>query len=189
MGSVCVMPKSITFAQFHEAAGSAVSAWGGVEDALCDLFTRLVVCSVTGRGIVNYLGNADGMWVVGGIFYGTTNLKARVEMIDRIIQRLVHDGDLKAEWIKIKDHSRTLYGRRNILAHGQVWGNDTKGASVVAYSIFDESRRVHMSYQQACAATPSFAQYRERITNLAIAINAHLAERGVHQLTDEPLGR
>ena len=168
------MPKPITYPQFHEAMGSALTAWTAVEDAFCDLFTRLIVCAVTGKGI-DPMRNYDGYKIVAGVFHSTSNLKAKIEMIDRIFQKLVTDADLLTEWDRIKDKQRTLYGRRNVMAHGHVWGN--AHADFVAYPFHAESRRTRLTYMQVCGQTPAFKQYEARITALAIAANALLAAR------------
>jgi len=168
------MPKAITFAQFHEAIGSAVTTWAAVEDAFCDLFTRLVICSVTGSGIL--ASKPVGLWVVPSIFHSSNNLRSKTELIDRIFRRLITDEALIAEWESIHDKSRRLYSRRNVMAHGHVWGNH-EGASCVAYALHADSRRMNLSYQQVCAATPSFRKYRDRIEALAIEANKLLATR------------
>jgi hypothetical protein len=165
------MPKPITFSQFYEANGTALAAWVAVEDAFCNLFTRLVICSVTGRGVL--VSADDGLWVVPSIFHSSTNLRSR---IDRIFRHLIKDEYLITEWEAITEKSRTLYGRRNVIAHGHVWGN-SDGAHCVAYPLHAD-RRKRMSYQQTCGASLSFRKYQERIERLAIASHDILAARG-----------
>ena len=172
------MAKPTTFAEFHEAMGSALTTWAAVEDAFCDLFTRLVICSVTGAGMGNW--HNEGNWVVPSIFHSSTNLRSKIDLIDRIFRRLIQDDAMLVEWKNIKDKSGTLYGRRNVMAHGHVWGNVS--AVCVAYSFHADSRRTKLSFQQVCAATSSFRQYEERITAMAIAANAVLAARGKNAL-------
>lgn len=172
------MPKPITYAQFHEAAGSAVAAWAAVEDAFCDLFTRLVICSVTGGGMVKAtFDHFNGYRVVSGIFYASTNWRARIDLTTRIFNYLIQDESLKAEMASVVDKARDLHARRNVLAHGHVWGGSQKGAQFIAYSMFDETKRRQMSYQQVCAATPSFKRFRDRVEQLSINANKYLAAR------------
>ena len=167
------MSQDTTFEAFHEAAGSALAAWGSVEEALCDLFSRLVICSVTGKGVLT--AHPDAHWVMGSVFYSSTNLGTRLNLLDRLIKRLVNDDALLVESNVVLNKARRLYQRRNVLAHGQVWGNVT--ASLMTYSIFDDSKRKSLNYEQVCAATPSFKRYADRVTSLAIAVNQHLAAR------------
>lgn len=166
----------ITFEQFHEAVGSGLSKWALVEDAFRNLFSRLVICAVTGGGMLK--ANPDGHWVLGNVFHSSTNFRARIELIDQIFRFLIQDAALLAEWNAVKNKATRLYPRRNILAHGMVWGNASEGALCIGYSIFDEGKRdVIMKYQQVCATAPSFQRYAERVDALAIAANNHLASR------------
>lgn len=164
-----------TFDEFHLAAGKALAEWAAIEDAFRDLFSRLVICSVTRCGALE--AKPDGFWVLGSVFYSSTNFRARLDLLDRIIRRLVLDKNILGEWNAVKNKATRLYARRNILAHGHVYGNLEGGASCMAYSIFDDSKRQDMNYVQICAATPSFARYKERVNDLAIAANKHLASR------------
>jgi hypothetical protein len=165
--------NSASLTQFYQAVGSAMTQWGIVENALRDLFTRLVACSITGRGMgpVHF----DGYWVLGNVFFASTNLRARLQLLDLIFEKIVPDEELTKEWSATKNKALRLYKRRNILAHGMVWGHSEVGATHIAYSIFDDGSRGHLDYQQACAQTASFARLAERITRLAINTNAYLA--------------
>jgi hypothetical protein len=169
-----VIEQPITFEQFHEAAGRAMAAWAKAEEALRDLFTRLVTCGVTGGGVLE--SHPDGSWILGSIFYASTNLRARIDLLDRIFRRLIAETELLTEWNSLKNKTPLLYARRNVLAHGHVWGNNS-GASFMGYSIFDDSKRKTMTHAQVCAASESFERYADRISALAIAANHHLAAR------------
>ncbi|RWL80296.1 MAG: hypothetical protein EOR67_21025 [Mesorhizobium sp.] len=171
------MSKPNTPSEFYEAIGLAVTQWSRVEDAFCDLFCRLVLCAITGGGIGKPEG--EGFFILGNVFYSTTNFRSRLDLLDHMMSRLVFNNDaLHAEWSAIKNKGTRLYSRRNVLAHGTVWGNEDKGGALfVRYSIFDAKARQEMDYQRVWAATPSFARYAERITQLAIDVNRHLAGR------------
>lgn len=170
-----VMSKPHTPARFYQALGLAVAQWSRVEDAFCDLFCRLTLCAITGKGIGNPTG--EGFFILGNIFYSTTNFRARLELLDHIMRRLVYDKSLLSEWNAIRNKANRLYQRRNVLAHGTVWAGEKHDPETVRYSVFSTNYRQVMDYQKICAATPSFARYAERITRLAIDVNAHLALR------------
>lgn len=167
-------------AEFYEALGLALSRWGMVEDALCDLFIRLVVCGLTGRGFgmgkEKELPTGDGVFLLGNVFYATTNWRGRLEMLSNLMDKLVTDQALLSEWNAIKNKSARLYPRRNVLAHGMAWSGPNSDPETMNYSIFSTQRQT-MSFQQICAASASFQRYAERITKLAIGANAHLASR------------
>lgn len=176
--------EPITYAQFYEAVGNAVTTWGRVEDKLCDLFTRLTVCALTGGGMGigsnNEMPTGDGFFILGQIFYAGTNFRAKIELLDHIFRRLVFDPALLAEWNAIKNKATRLYPRRNVLAHGQVWGREEVEPAFMRYSIFDQMKRGEMDYARICAATPSFGRYADRIEQLAIDANSYLARRERH---------
>lgn len=176
--------EPITYAQFYEAVGAAVTTWGRVEDKFCDLFTRLTVCALTGGGMAvgpkNEMPNGEGFFILGQIFYAGTNFRAKIELLDHMLRRLVFDPPLVAEWNAIKNKATRLYARRNVLAHGQVWGREEVEPAFMRYSIFEALKRGEMDYARICAATPSFARYADRIEQLSIAANRHLAARKRH---------
>src|SRR5438094_807090 len=143
----------ITFPQFYEAAGSALTSWGIVEDQFCGLFSRLVLCAISGKGIGNPTG--EGWFILGAVFYAGTNFRGKIELIDHIFRRLIFDEPLLAEWNAIKNKATRLYARRNVLAHGTVWGSED-APIYMRYSIFDATKRNEMDYRRTCAATASF---------------------------------
>ena len=176
-----MVQQSITYAQFYEAVGSALATWGRVEDKFCDLFTRLTICSLTGKGLgmgkEKVMPAGEGFFIVGQIFYGGTNFRGRTELIGHIFRRIVFDPALLAEWNAVKNKATRLYARRNVLAHGQVWGREEVDPSYLRYSIWEQMKRGEMDYARICAATPSFARYADRIEQLAIDANAYLSRR------------
>ncbi|PAP91401.1 hypothetical protein [Mesorhizobium wenxiniae] len=172
------MPKPNTPSEFYEAIGLAVTQWSRVEDAFCDLFCRLVLCAISGGGIGKPTG--EGYFILGNVFYSSTNFRGRMDLLDHMVGRLVlNDAALLAEWNAIKNKGGILYSRRNVLAHGTVWAGEKSGPQTIRYSIFDSKARQEMDYQRVCAATPSFSRYAERITEFAMAVNRHLADRRV----------
>ena len=176
--------EPITYAQFYEAVGAAVATWGRVEDKFCDLFTRLTVCALTGAGMgmgkEKQFPDGEGIFMLGNIFYAGTNFRGRIELINLMFRRLIRDETLVAEWNAIKNKAGRLYARRNVLAHGQVWGRGTVDPAFMRYSIFEGIKREEMDFKRICAATPSFERYADRIEQLAIAANAFLARRKRH---------
>ena len=171
-------PPTHTPAHFYEAIGLAIAQWSRVEDALCDLFCRLVVCSLTGAGFGKPEG--EGVFILGNTFYSITNLNGRLALINYIMGRLVRDDGLLTEWNAIQNKAANLYKRRNVLAHGTPWAGEKSDPEFVRYSIFAMNNRIFMNYERICAATPSFARFAERITKLAIDVNAHFARRERH---------
>ncbi|MER8672967.1 hypothetical protein [Mesorhizobium sp. M0037] len=168
------MSKPNTPSEFYEAIGLAVTQWSRVEDAFCDVFCRLVLCAISGKGTGNPTG--EGYFILGNVFYSSTNFRGRMEIMDHMVGRLVlKEPALLAEWNRIKNKASVLYARRNVLAHGTVWGSQEP--ETIRYSIFDSKARQEMDYTRICAATPSFSRFAERITAFAIAVNAHLAGR------------
>lgn len=166
------MSKSVTYEQFYEAVGLANSAWVSVEEGLRDVFTRLVVCAVTGRSLIDM--RPDAMWIMGNIFYSSTNLRGRLSMIEQVYDRAMDDVEIKAEWNAIKNGVLKLYKRRNILAHGTVWGNEHVGPSSIGPSMFSGIPGAGMNYVQVREAAASFFRMAERLTELAILTNRYL---------------
>ena len=163
------MTKDVPIEQFYEAVGKASSAWVSVEDAMLDVFSRLVLISIAGTALSP---KPEGHWVIGNIFYASTNLRGRLDMIGQIIDRLVADEDLKLQWKTVDNKISLLYKRRNVLAHGAVWANES-GASIIMGSIFSSQRR-SLDYAQTCACALSFRKLADRISAYAVAVNASL---------------
>jgi hypothetical protein len=110
------LPSSST--EFYEALGLAIVQWNRVEDAFCDLFFRLTVCALTGRGMgmgkEKEMPTGEGIFILGNVFYSTTNFRGRLDLLDHMMKRLVHDQLLRAEWNAIKNKAGKLYQRRNV---------------------------------------------------------------------------
>lgn len=172
------LPSSST--EFYEALGVGITQWSRVEDAFCDLFSRLVVCGLTGRGMgmgkEKESPTGDGMFILGNVFYSTSNFRGRLELIENMMEKLVTDEEVLAEWNKVKNKAGRLYARRNVLAHGAAWSGDKCDPEFMTYSIFSTQDQ-RLDFQQMQEAAASFYKYAERITQLAIATNAHLASR------------
>jgi hypothetical protein len=166
-----LMNNPVSFEEFYMATGKAIAAWQALEDALCDVFSRTVICTIAGT----MLGNPIANRLIGGIFYSSTNFRSNLNMIESAIEMTINDEEIKAEWNAIRNKALTLYKRRNTLAHGHVWGNEA-GASSVAASLFNANARNHLNYEQVCASQRSFSRLAERSTTLAIRINHFLAK-------------
>lgn len=162
--------KRVSFEAFYEATGKASAAWQMVEDAICDVFTRAVICSIAGSMLNTPPRSA---LLVGGIFYSSTNLRARLDMVTQILDQLKLSAELAKEWNTIENKTNDLYKRRNIIAHGHVWGNE-QGASSVMASLLNFKARSSMTYDQVCACEQSFKRLAERTTKFAIALNKAL---------------
>jgi len=119
------------------------------------------------------LGNPIAPRLVGSIFYSSTNLRGNLQMITNTIEMTISDEEIKAEWNAIRNKANTLYKRRNTLAHGHVWGNDSE-ASVIAASLFNVNARRRLNFAQVCACERSFSRLAKRSRNLAIRINETL---------------
>jgi len=168
------MPKKVPYKTFYAATGEANASWQAVEDRLCDIFSRTVICSISGTMRETFHPNAT--WMVHEVFYGSTNIRARLNMITSMLERVVEDENIKTEWTSIKNKTLKLYKRRNIIAHGHVWGNE-EGASSVAQSIFSgPTSKKYMSYVEVIAITKAFEQHAERCEKLAIAINEFFSD-------------
>jgi hypothetical protein len=150
-------------------------------------FRRILVrCLACHRSTFSGVGASDkpgavhpqgeGFFILGNIFYSTSNFRGRLELTSHIMDRLVADIALKAEWNAIKNKAGRLYQRRNTLAHGAAWSGDASDPEFMRYSVFSVQDQ-SMNYEQMCEATPSFFNYAERIRKLAIDVNAHLASR------------
>lgn len=165
----------VSWEQFYEAIGRGISAWSGVENALRDVFSRILVCCI-GGGMK--AGTYENMWLVGNIFNSITNVPARLQMIDDMVRREVADATLLAEWNAVQNKVRMLYKKRNILAHCGLWGSGTgsgEGASFLRAPFFsgkDETFR----FEQVSSWAASFKSLEERTTEFAIAVNRWLVD-------------
>ena len=95
----------------------------------------------------------------------------------QIFHVMIQDETLRKEWSAVRNKANLLYGRRNVIAHGTTWGNDPAGLTEIGWSWFTGKGHTMMTYKQVKEAIVSFTNYAERVTNLAIAANKHLAAR------------
>jgi hypothetical protein len=159
---------------FYDAMGRATSAWAQLEDALRDLFTHLIIFSVSGTPAFPH--HNMGIWVLGDVFYSSTNFRARLSLLERIVHTVLFEEELISEWNAIQNRSLEKYKRRNLLAHGLVYGNgDEKG--FIRFSILDSSNRRVMNYKQTCAASQSFRRLAGRISLFRLRIMQTVAAR------------
>jgi len=156
--------------EMYCAIGRATTAWQKIEDSLCDLFGRIVICSIAGSMLST---PPKSYFLMGSIFYSFTNLRARLKMIDNLIEDTVTDDDLRSEWNAIQNKILRIYPRRNTLAHSHVWGNETRGLTHISPSLYVKNAK-EMNLAQILAAERSFQKTADRTTALAIAVNKHL---------------
>lgn len=120
--------------------------------------------------------NGEGMWTINEIFYSTSNFRGRIEMLDRMMVRFVRDDALMSEWNAVKNKSTRLYARRNVLAHGMVWAGNDPGTEIMGYPLHSPQKQ-QLNFEQILQAKVSFCRYEKRVSELAIAVNQHLANR------------
>jgi hypothetical protein len=113
---------------------------------------------------------------MANIFYSFTNLRARLDMLDFLVEDYVPDKVLRIEWHAIKKIVLRMYKDRNTLAHSHVWGNET-GLTHLAPSIFTKKRAKSMSLLEIRAAAQSFREGAKRTTDFAISVNGLLVSR------------
>jgi len=170
-------PKS--FEEFYSGVGLAIFQWSRVESAFRDVFIRLILCGLTGKGMGNFQG--EGFFLLGTVFDSTGNLPGRLSLIDHMVTRLVTDEQLKVEWKTIKKRSVPLSKKRNLLVHGEAWHlENSEIPQLMRYSVFSKDNS-EMSFADIIQSTPEFFEYAKRITRFAIDANAHLAERCVRE--------
>ena len=176
-------PKS--YEEFYSAVGLAIFQWSRVESAFRDVFIRLILCGLTGKGMGNFQG--EGVFLLGTVFDSTGNLPGRLSLINHMVMRLVTDDQLKAEWKFIKKRSLKLLTDRNVLVHGEAWNRENSEIpQFVRYSVFSKDDK-EMNFDGIVQATPEFFDYAERVTKFAINVNAHLAKRNVREIpSSEP---
>jgi hypothetical protein len=87
---------------------------------------------------------------------------------------MVLDYGLAAEWRAINNRAGSLYKRRNVLAHGELWTGDNNEPSTLRFSVFDEGNTRTMTYLQVYAQWQSFERFADRLTQYAIDVNAWL---------------
>ncbi|MBI1198536.1 MAG: hypothetical protein GC203_11795 [Phenylobacterium sp.] len=165
----------VTWEEFYEAIGRGMTAWSGVENALCDVFSRILICCI-GGGMK--AGTHQNLWLVGNIFNSITNLPARLGMIDDMVQREVSDPALLGEWKTLKNKVGTLYKKRNVLAHCGVWGSGTdsgEGASFLRAPFFSSKDEVY-GFQQVTSWPSSFKALEDRTTEFAVAVNKWIVD-------------
>ena len=169
------MKDRVPFEQFYEATGRANAAWQRVEDGICDIFSRTVICSVAGT-MKTFHPNA--LRLIYGIFYASTNIRGRLGMVDTLIKELIGDEEIMREWTTISNKTLRFYKRRNVIAHGYVLGNET-GASVVHISIHNGSLKdKYLDIEQVRLCEQSFRRLGDRSHALAQRINEYFTALG-----------
>lgn len=163
--------ETVSWEMFYEAVGRGITGWAMVEGALCDVFSRILICAI-GGGM--RAATHDNLWVVGNVFNSITNIPARLQMIDDMVGRLVTDEELLKEWSALKSKVEANYKRRNRLAHQPIWGDD-EGASFIRAPMWS-SRKETYDYDQVVAWASSFKRLENRTTDFAVAINKWLVE-------------
>ena len=164
--------ESVSWETFYEAVGRGVTAWGLVENALTDLFSRLVICAI--RGSILGVG-FDQIWIVSNVLNSISNFGARLQIVEDTFTRLITDEALRAEWKTVKNKLNDKYKWRVMLAHGAVAGNEA-GASFIAAPMFS-SKDAYYTYDQVADWPASFKSLEHRVTELAITANKHLADK------------
>lgn len=167
--------KPSTEQEFFLELGLAIVQWSRVEAAYCDLFQRLVLCAISGKGLGK--PTSEGFFILGNIFTTTTNFRTNVDLVGHIFDTIVFDKELKGQWNSIRNKASVLYAKRNILAHGQAWtegGDDI--VSFMSYSVFSK-KDMKLDFQQIIEAKESFFSYAQKVNQLAIDVSAHLAKR------------
>ena len=175
------MSEPDSYEEFYSAVGLAIFQWSRVESAFRDVFIRLILCGLTGKGLGHFQG--EGVFLLGTVFDSTGNIPGRLSLIDHMVKRLVTDDFLKAEWKSIKKRSVALLADRNVLVHGESWnGANSEIPQYMRYSVFSKDDK-EMEFKDIVQATPEFFGYAERITTFAINVNAHLAQRAIPKFT------
>ncbi|MBO6816492.1 MAG: hypothetical protein JJ891_16680 [Rhizobiaceae bacterium] len=171
------MNNQVPFEQFYEATGRANAAWQHIEDGICDIFSRTLICSISGT-MKTFHPNA--MRLTYGIFYASTNIRTRLGMVTTLVNELIDDQEINNEWRSINNKTLNLYKRRNLIAHGYVWGNQ-EGASLVRGSIHQVSHNNYgLNICQVKASEIAFKKLGDRSCDLAIKINKYFSARRKH---------
>jgi len=123
--------------EMYSAFGRATTAWQHVEDGLCDLFNRIVICSIAG----SMRSAPRAFFLTGNIFYSFTNLRSRLVMMDNLIEGTITDANLAGEWNAIKNKVLRIYKYRNTMAHSHVWGNEIQGLTTLRPSICKKCKK------------------------------------------------
>lgn len=178
-------PKSLE--EFHAAIGLAILNWSRVEAAFREVFIRLVLCGLSGKGLGEFQG--EGFFLLGTVFDTTGNLPGRLSLIDHMVNRLVSDDTLRAEWKSIKKQSVDLLTDRNVLVHGEAWDREESGLpQYMRYSLFSKNDK-EMDFEDVVRVASRFLEYADRINEFAKNANAHLARRDLPSpTTGSPIG-
>lgn len=169
------MAKSVEeiSSEFYCAVGRATTAWQLVEDGMRDVFSRIVFCTIVGTANHNYAAHPKALWIVSGIFYSSTNIRARLDMIGEMIDQTVADTTLSDGWGALRNKILRIYKRRNTLAHSHAWGNDVQGITSLRPDLFVRNAR-SMNLSQILAAELSFRKTSDQLIDFANALNRHL---------------
>jgi hypothetical protein len=162
----------VSFEQFYAAVGRAQSSWGMVEEKVFDVFARVTICSING----SMKARPEALWTVGTIYHSASNFVGKLAMIDALIKRLVSEDALRREWKRLKKATSDLSEKRNILAHGMVFGNQDTGADCLAYPVLKQSP-ASLTFEETAALEGEFRRLASDLENLAVLLNQHLVAR------------
>lgn len=161
--------EKITFEEFYAATGEANSWWYSVEDAMRDLFSRLLIISIAGSVPA---ARIDAHFSAGAVFFCSTNMRSRLEMIDLVLSLFnIKDDSILSKWEKLKKSIWRSYGRRNIIAHGAVYGN-ADGASIVMTDVYRPPKT--LNYHQVVMCRLAFELLGKRLRQFAIEVDHYL---------------
>lgn len=88
---------------FHYSVGQAITAWASIEFGLA----RTAVISLKPRDQYSLLES----------FYTIENFRSKLAFADRAFGHGGFSEELQTEWVKIRDHVRSLSSLRNQIAH------------------------------------------------------------------------
>lgn len=166
---------TVTWEEFYESAGRGMSAWTGVEAALCDVFSRILICCI-GGGM--RAGTRENLMLVGTVFNSITNIPSRLAMIDDMVAAEITDPALTVEWRSLRNKVTENYKRRNVLAHQGVGGSGSGSGPGATFmrGPFWSNKEMMYDFKQVSSWPSSFKALEERTTEFAIAANKWLVE-------------
>lgn len=108
--------------QMFALVGRAITRWSFVEEDLCQVFSvcTSIICARP-RGGIEFLDSHVSM----SVFFAVENFRANLGLVDAAVtSRLAmsgeREGEMAAEWSRLKDKIRKLSLKRNKLAHWTV---------------------------------------------------------------------
>lgn len=100
------------------AIGLVALAWTRVENQLASMISGSV-----GAARIGYGGTLD--WIIDSVMFEVETIRVRLKVVSSILNRLLHNSELLAEWEFLE---RVLYRRareRNIILHSEwAWSED-----------------------------------------------------------------